>query len=140
MVDLPDIRQTEGYDCGMALRASVLQYRGLTDTGCCTASEIDGLSPDVMELILRQAGLPVMAGTMTLDRLRYFTNRESSPVLCPVNHFGGHWIAVVGLDRRWVEFQCPLRGRHSMKLAVFDESWHDVTRRAHTFDHWGIVA
>lgn len=140
MVSVIDLRQNDGYDCGMAVRDTILAYRGATAVGCCEASQIDGYSPDVLELSLRQAGLPVLAGTMSIDRLRYFTNRESSPVATPVDHFGGHWVLVTGIDRKWVHFQCPLRGPTWMKIAEFDTRWRDVTRRAHTFDHWGIVA
>lgn len=138
-IQLPDIRQSDGYDCGMAVRDAVLTHHGRATDGLhFTATAYDGTSPDLIELSLREAGLPVLAGQMDIPLLRYLTG-VGRPVICPVSDFGGHWIAVVGVTAHRVLIHCPLRGAHSYKKADFNDRWHDTTRRAHTYDHWGIA-
>lgn len=141
ILDIPDIRQAEDYDCGSAALDAVARFHGLRKRGPVRlANPVQGMSPDTVEAVLRSLGLRVLSGTMTLPDLQSLT-RSGRPVLCPVTTQGGggHWVVVRGVARRTVYTHCPLFGRLSVRAADWLAGWRDATRAGHEFDRWGIA-
>lgn len=140
LLDLPDVRQRDDYDCGEAAADTVFRFLcGRSLSHVALSDAVDGLHPSNLEAGLRRAGLAVQSGTMTVADLQHHT-RAGRPVLCPIAHHGGHWVVVRGVARGKVYYQCPTAGRLSLSLAQWVDAWRDSTRAAHDFDRWGIAA
>jgi len=138
MLELPDIRQRDGHDCGDAVLRIVWDYYQVRSRPR-VATPIDGTSPDTLESTLWQSGLHVIAGVMTLDDLRFHV-RQRRPVICCTNDNGvGHWVVVSGVTRRKVFFQCPVLGRTAVPEQQFLSAWSDTTRRGVVYPRWGIA-
>jgi len=139
--EYPDTRQTGSYDCGDALVDGVLRFHGVRSSAAVLrlATEDAGLHPSTLYAMLRRAGLRVQAGTMSIDDLRHHT-RLHRPVLCPIDLFGGHWVAVLGVTPKSVRYHCPTEGRKQTTHESWTRHWRDATIDGHAFDTWGIVA
>ncbi len=139
MLQLPDVRQAENYDCGPASIDTVLRFFGVrskTSVVQC-ANEIDGTHPATLETALRRAGLLVCAGRMSLADLTHHT-RLGRPVLCPVDLFGGHWVVVRGATSKRVYFHCPSEGPQWVTRDRWLSIWHDSERSGDVFVNWGL--
>jgi predicted double-glycine peptidase len=139
LLDLPDVRQREDFDCGTAAVETVLRFLGVRAAGRgVLADQVDGTHPSTIEAALRRAGLAVQSGTMTPADLRHHT-RQGRPVLCPIAAHGGHWVVVRGVGRGFVYYSCPAEGAKQVRLSAWLDLWRDSTRAAHDFDRWGIA-
>jgi hypothetical protein len=87
MIDLIDLRQQTDYDCGVVCCQIVWEFFGLPRRRV-PASQIDGTDPRTIEAALRQAGLPVLSGEMSLSDLSHFarTRRPTIVLLNPPAH------------------------------------------------------
>ena len=140
-LELADLRQgDDDAACGKVALRVVWSHFG-TRVRLVPCTPIDGTSPDVIESLLWHSGLPVQAGQMDADDLKYHTSR-GRPVICCVTEAGGggHWVVVGGVYRGRVHLQCPLAGPLAEPVADFVARWTDQTRRGTQFDHWGIAA
>ena len=139
LLSLPDIRQTESYDCGAAAIDTVLRFHGSRARWDRTlANPVQGMAPDMIEAVLRSLGFELITGPMMVADLKYFT-RSWRPVVCPCSDWGGHWVVVRGVERGRVHFHCPLRGAVSAGEMEWRERWADQSRNGVTFDRWGIA-
>jgi ABC-type bacteriocin/lantibiotic exporter with double-glycine peptidase domain len=140
VIQIPDVRQQDDFDCGAAVVRAVLRLYDKRPPHAvdALANPVQGLAPDTVEAVFRAAGLPVLAGNLTLDDLRHFT-RLGRPVVCPTAIDGGHWVAVAGVGRSRVHYHDPLRGPRSMAFPQWLESWRGSTRYGHHYDAFGIV-
>lgn len=131
LLDLPDVRQRRGHDCGRAALKAVVQYLGC-DPGLVLqrlpATTTDGVDPRTMESALRVAGFSVLGGTMEIADLRHAA-LLSRPVLCVVTiDWSGHWVVSRGVSRGQVHYQDPAAGRSSMTLDAWRRAWEDHDR------------
>lgn len=140
LLDLPDVRQRDGYDCGPAAIDCALAFLGVRTCAHVLglANPVHGTAPDTVEALLRRADLPVLSGEMTLADLRHFA-RGGRPVLCPVALHGGHWVVVRGVERGSVHYHCPLNGRQKMPRDEWLVHWRDDTTRGVTYSRWGLA-
>lgn len=138
LLDLPDVRQRAGCDCGTAAADTVARFLHSRTARAVIADAVDGTHPSALEAAMRRAGLAVQSGTMTLADLQHHV-RQGRPVLCPIASYGGHWVVVRGVGRGFVYAQCPTEGPIRVTLARWLDLWRDSTRAAHDFDHWGIA-
>lgn len=138
LLDIPDIRQREDWDCGAAAVEAVLRYhrvwrardRDLTNP-------VQGMDPGTVAAVLRSNGMTLLDGTMTVEDLRHLT-RTNRPVLCPVNLYGGHWVVCRGVEYGGVHFHCPTQGRLRLPVSRWVEEWTSSSESGHAFDRWGI--
>jgi predicted double-glycine peptidase len=138
MLDLPDIRQRDDYDCGSAAVDVVLTFLGVKSKATSLTNAVDGTHPSAIEAALRRVGLHVQSGTMTSADLQHHV-KLGRPVVCCVSLHGGHWVVVRGVSRGRVYFHCPTDGTRSVRLSEWFDIWRDSTRAAHDFDSWGIA-
>lgn len=139
MLDTPDVRQAEDYNCGPAAMDCALRCLGIhIKERTSLASPIDGTHPSSIETALRVLGLNVCSGTMTVADLRNHT-RLGRPVLCATDLFGGHWVVARGVQRSRVYYHCPVDGRKSKKTEDWLAHWQDHERTGHRFINWGIA-
>lgn len=140
IADYPVVMQGHDYDCGSAALDGVFRHFGVRTRATLLrlVNDQDGLHPATLEALLRQTGLKVQSGQMTLDDLRHHT-KSGRPVLCPIDLFGGHWVTVVGTARGKVHYVCPVGGELKSSYGWWASKWCDSTRAGHTFDHWGIA-
>ncbi len=143
LLNLPDIRQREAFDCGSAVVDAICQYHGLIQTGPVKLSNaIAGMSPDTLTAVLRGIGYRVLSGPMVggLADLQHYT-RRGLPVLCPITlDASGHWVIVRGVERRAVHYHDPDAGPQTMAAQKWLDGWRDMSESGHDFDRWGIVA
>lgn len=138
MITIPDIRQSGEHNCGEVIVTCAFRLFGVPYDAPRLATEADGMHPSTIEGVLRNAGLHVQSGTMTLADLAHHT-RLGRLVCCPINIYGGHWVGVAGTTSARVRFHCPVKGDVGLTRAQWLRVWKDSTRAGHAFDSWGIA-
>lgn len=141
MLNTPDVRQAEDYDCGPAAMDCALRCFGVHATAsslAVTADESHGTHPAAIEHGFWKAGLNVQSGRMTLADLAHHT-RLGRAILCPIALFGGHWVVVRGVTAKRVYYHCPSEGRRWVTRDRWLAMWHDSERPNHSFVNWGIA-
>lgn len=138
--DYPIVLQEEDYDCGWAAVDALCRYYGKGERGPAKlANRVQGMAPDTVQALLHSLGFSVLSGRMTLPVLRALT-RAGTPVLCPVNRFGGHWVTVTGVRGNRVYVSDPEDGRREYTLVGWNRIWRDVSASGQPFLNWGIAA
>lgn len=135
---LPDIRQTSGHDCGAACAHAICSYfdplfhAGSLDS--LNVNSVDGCDPRTLERFFRNRGFKVVSGEMTIDDLRYHSDR-SRPVIVPL---AGHYVVVCQALPRTIHVHDPLTGPRKLPAKSFVKSWQDHDR-IEAFVNWGIA-
>lgn len=128
ILDIPDVRQRNGHDCGKAALEAFFLFHGITPARWLKhlPNPVQGTSPDTVEAVLWSTLGNVCRGTMDSELLRYWT-RRGLPVLAPITHpvHGGHWVCVSGVSRGRVHFHCPIDGASTMRLSDWNAAWLD---------------
>lgn len=140
VLDVPDIRQQENWDCGPAATMAVCRFLG---TGPETEQEyVDGMgtteegtSPAQIVGYLRSLDLAVEEGEgKSLDDLATYT-ASGKPVICAVKAGkSGHWVVVCGVEADTVHVHDPLSGRVTVQADDFVRDWRDGS-----YSHYGIA-
>lgn len=143
MIELPDWRQQQQWDCGPTavriLLRSLRRRPSPTAMAHLAASPIDGTDPRAVEIALRAHDLRVTSGSATFDDLRHWTQNRA--VLCLIQCDGvGHWVAVARATHRRVSYQCPSEGPKLEKRADWMARWRDVDRLGAVYHQWSICA
>jgi len=143
---MPDIRQKDAHDCGVAVWKTI--YRWHMDkrpgTFLDLSNAIQGLDPATLESKIRVGkSWNVVAGEMMTDDLRHYCD-SYRPVICLITRdFDGeecgHYVVVAGVYRRRVHYQDPFDGPQSLPVEDWFNRWHDRGRYA-DFTRWGLVA
>jgi hypothetical protein len=138
-IELPDIRQDTGSDCGKAVATCVWELRGVKKRPI-PWTPLDGTAPDTLEAVLWQSGLSLQSGCMDIGDLKYHTSK-GRPVICLLTEAGvtGHWVVVSGVRYRQVHFHCPIDGPSFEPIVDFERRWLDQTRRGEVYVRWGIA-
>ena len=142
MILLPDVRQSEQWDCGRAEYNRVLTHHGhAVEANQWCGTPQTGTDPLHLEIAFRIARCPILAGHFTLESLAYMTDRESVPVVCLIQYAGdGHYVTVRGVKDGRVHFSCPSRGpRQSVTEKFWMRNWHDVGRNGARYRCWGVA-
>ena len=152
-LDVPDVRQSDAYDCGAAATDSVCSFFQVGPDSeaefiaLLNTTPSKGTSPDDILRVLDQlhltthakAGLSVEDLAMSVD--------SGAPVLCPIQagtpeedaqEEAGHWVVVCGVDDAAVTVQDPVEGRRSIPLDNWEANWHDRSAAGEEYDHYGI--
>lgn len=137
MLDLPDIRQRKGWDCGRAAVDCVLQFLGKSaDLRRLMTTPMDGTDPRNIETMLRMAGCRVLSGEMSLDDLRYQTG-NGRPVVAAVKN---HYVVVGGVRLGKVRYHDPLVGPAKATVGDFMVWWNEADRLGVEYKQFGIAA
>ena len=138
MLTLPPVLQTSDFDCGRAAVEVLLTFHGLPARVPVRPDPVNGMSPDVVEAVLRSCGLSVLSGSLTVPDLDHLT-RTGRPVLCLTQLDGvGHWVVAAGVTSRRVVNQCPARGKSSRTLRQWSRLWWDTARNGVRLDAYGV--
>lgn len=150
LLEVPDVRQQEGYDCGAAALAAVLQYWELDATPAGLAAELGttpagGTTPAAIAAALASRGLVSTVGTglEVPDLARFFA--ADQPVLCPIQAdqkggpTSGHWVTVVGTGLGQVFALDPIAGLRLWSEEDWLERWHDSDAAGTSWERLGIA-
>lgn len=137
-VGLPDVRQTDSYDCGQAALDCVRLHFGLPPK-VLPCTWLDGTDPRVMEYGLRP-DLHVLSGHMTHDDLVHHLGLGRLVVALVAEGDVGHWVVAYGLRGGAVLFQDPLSGPRDEPIAAFVARWRDWSRMGWSLPGWGLAA
>jgi ABC-type bacteriocin/lantibiotic exporter with double-glycine peptidase domain len=143
MITLSDMRQKNGYDCGIVAVKVLLKALGkrLTPENeiSLSTSPIDGTDPRSIESLLRKLGLHVLSGEMSWQDLAYFT--QTRPVICLITLDNvGHWVVASGLKDGKLHYQDPSGGPRSLGKKKWHDVWCDIDRLGAIYRQWGIAA
>ena len=153
VLDLPNVRQMDDYDCGPAAVRSVLGYYGIESVEkdvirATKTSKKWGAEPDDMENALKAMGLEVFQKSgMTVDELRLCTQRRI-PVIVAIQAWGdrddysddwddGHYVVVKGVDDSVVRIEDPSSDSESqLPIEEFEERWRGWDD---PYVRWGMI-
>lgn len=145
MIDLPDVRQRDTWDCGPAAVTCVLRAYGWGKRDAAFAvadlgNPATGTDPFAIESRLQYLGFDShVCHGMTVDDLRHHT-RQGRPVLCPVTWGGeGHYVTVGEVSRGRVAYQCPTDGPCRDRFADWLAAWQDWHRAGATLHRFGVA-
>ncbi len=164
LLDLPDIRQDESFDCGMAALASVASYLGVlilvsepmkavrTGPTSFTRSEFltllctdeQGTGPEHIAVVAQALGLEVEEREgLTVEDLEAAVY-EGNPVICCVQYQGegwadGHWMVVVGVSPTSVYVQDPTDGLKRIGRRLWERRWRDRSAEGKEYIRYGLV-
>ncbi len=144
LLNIPDVRQVETFDCGAAITDSVCRYffgkkrtpsyfRRLLGT-----NGINGTDPRQIEAFLRCEKLKVLSGDMEVADLKTFTEMGRPVITMVTFNTNGHYIAVRGVKWGRVYYQDPEEGRQSMSVREFEECWVDFDRFGVSYRQFGL--
>jgi len=122
---LPDVRQTQDFDCGIAALRCLFQYweRPLPHIPC---TPHEGTHPATILAVLNNAGFRVLSGQADIPILKSLV-KLGYPVITLIRQEGvGHYVVVSDIHRGKVYYQDPLNGPVSSKVTDFVEIWLDV--------------
>ncbi len=157
LIEAPDIRQQNGYRCGVAALQSVLHLIGQKVSQDALAAELgttreDGTEPDAIVRVAGDRGLkPTAHQFLSIEDLRRFTD-TGKPVLCPIQAHGakgeinalesGHWVVVIGHGDDFITIQDPARqggGQLEIPNDKFLIDWRDRDGNGRLYWRFGIV-
>lgn len=149
ILDIKDIRQDDKESCGAAAIAAVGAYfhagpNYLGGWKKLLGDDSNGTPPAAILRVLSSLGLEGKgkSGMSTTD-LQELT-ASGSPVLCPVQSYGGgHWVVVIGVGKGYVFLQDPADktrlGRVMVEEDKWNEAWHDKDKYGNEFNYYGIA-
>ncbi len=136
------VLQSGPHDCGEAAVRTLLAFEGVV-ARAKFACQIDGTDARTLEGALRQIGLRVTSGEMSIEDLKHFTSTQRA-VICLVTFppNASHWVVVRGVSRGRVYYHDPSYGLDVASSAEWDASWHAADDRGHArpYRRWGIAA
>jgi HK97 family phage portal protein len=142
LLSVPDVRQSEDFDCGAAATRAVAQFFGVDDAESeaefiadLGTTPADGTRPDRIIGYFNARGLVTTAAqNLTLDDLARFF-RAGQPVICCIQRYGtdeeaaadeaGHYVVVTGIGLGQVFQQDPSAGPVMTAADDWLENWHD---------------
>jgi ABC-type bacteriocin/lantibiotic exporter with double-glycine peptidase domain len=133
-MDISPIYQNGDSDCGVACLQMLLNYHKVRRHGSL-ANAVDGVQIRTIESFLREKGLQVVAGNMTIHLLKYFVARKL-PIICLID---GHYVLVKGFEPRKIIYNCPALGELKESLVKFNKKWFN-THDGNCLTSWAIVA
>lgn len=141
MIELQPIFQRKSFDCGRAVVQTVLTYYGRDPKETrrrLQVSSFDGVHPAGIAAFLRDQGLKVLLGEMTLGDLRWQT-RQGRPVIALVQRAeSGHYLVVKGVRRGRVFYADPADGAGDEHELAFLGRWHDTDGLGTKYEYFGL--
>jgi ABC-type bacteriocin/lantibiotic exporter with double-glycine peptidase domain len=140
LLGLPDTRQKHDHDCGEAAVRCILAYHGIR-ANVRMATPERGTAPEQIEATLKNIGMKVVSGEMSVADLRHFCD-TLRPVVCCVHwpdDADSHWIVARGVSRGTVYYHDVADGPGKKSSAEFLTAWR-AGGRAGVYRQWGICA
>lgn len=137
---IPNIRQQSDYDCGEAAVRCVLAFHGIR-AAVRLATPQHGTDPGQIESSLRNIGLGVVAGEMSVAMLKRFCTLKL-PIITLVHWPGGedsHYVVVSGVSKDHVYYHDVQGGEGECSISEWVQAWEAKGRLAN-YKQWGIVA
>lgn len=156
VLDVPDVRQKDEFDCGAAALKAALDYyqvkpsRSEEEMVRALGSDEDhGTLPKAILREAKDAGLGVEESSgMSLAELTQQID-NGNLVICPVQAYGtddeerhresGHYVVVCGYTPTDIILHDPSAGRQSQPRREFLTCWHDQDANGVDYHHYGIV-
>lgn len=157
MVNVPDVRQSENFDCGPCCLRSISKY---FDVGpkteeefieICGTSKKDGTHPKQIQKAAEKLGLKTKFYTgLTIESLKSYIDQRK-PVIVEIQAWGnpkkyeklndGHFVIAIGYDDSNFYFEDPslLRIRGYLPYDEFDSRWQELESNGDKFYHSGLV-
>ena len=147
LLGLPDVRQEQSWDCGLAAVQAVCQFFAIDPQdrdgilAALGSTPEAGTSPaEILAFFSRVGLVTTAAGEMTVaDLHRCFA--DGQPVLCPVRVEGrvGHWVVVIGVGLGQVFIQDPAAGRRMIAEDDWLAMWADSDAEGTPYVRYGIA-
>jgi predicted double-glycine peptidase len=143
---VPDLRQSETWNCGEAAVRCVLAYHQFAASVLASvriSSPIDGVDPLAVERFLAKLGLRTLAGNMKTADLRSLCDslRPVVTLIHPADAHDSHWVVARGVSRGQVHYQDVAAGPSRCSVGAWEAMWvASDGRRGHPYESWGICA
>ncbi len=151
LLDVPDLRQQDDYDCGPAAVQAVCAFLGVgpAERAAYVAglgtSPAGGTTPAAILAFLARLDTVTTsaAGLEVEDLARFFA--EGHPVLCPIQEEqasgtrSGHWVVVIGTGLGQVMIHDPIEGRRMLSEEDWLARWHDTDVQGNAYLQYGIA-
>jgi predicted double-glycine peptidase len=157
LLETPDIRQAFNFDCGANATQLVLVYYGKDVTAGELMEDLktteEGTNVVEMVRVLKEHGLDVRAGEMTLDSLKEALDNKW-PVIIPLQAWNdnpttidwktewedGHYVTAVGYEDDRIYFEDPaiFENVYLTEAELLDR-WHDKDVDGKIYRNYGIV-
>lgn len=140
LLELPDIRQKDGFSCGeVALKIVLSYYSGKSVRKPARSCPIKGLHPSTLHAVFRWEGYKTVAGNMLIEDLKLH-HSLGRPVICVIQSDGvGHYVVSSGVRRNQVHYQCPTYGLCKKNAYEFLTKWYDYDSDGNEFRQWGVA-
>ncbi len=141
LLNLPDLRQANGHDCGPAAVRCLLAFHNV-HAPVPLACPLDGCDPRHIESHLRERiGLNVHAGQLTIADIRHLCDDGRPPILLVTwPGDGSHYVIARGVSRGRVYIHDVDDGRKAIPEADFLVAWCAKDGRlSKPLRRWGIV-
>ncbi len=157
VLEMPDNRQSYNFDCGANATQTVLAYYGIdTNEGELMKrlkTTREGTNVSEIIRVLKEEGLDVRAGRMSLEQLKEAIDNEW-PVILPLqawadnpksvdwktNFKDGHYVTAVGYDEGKMYFEDPATfEKVYLTEEEFLDRWHDEDVDGKVYINYGIV-
>jgi len=144
MIDFPDLRQIDEYDCGITTAQAILAYYGfnLNHTEIArklTVTKDEGVYPSSLVNLYRELGLETDAfSNSSIEGLKKRIRRgypvqiliQAWPGLNKEKNWesldrDGHYVVAIGMNGRGVTFEDPyIFGRMFLSFESLEKRWH----------------
>lgn len=135
-VGLPDVRQTDSYDCGQAVADCVRLHFGLAIKPL-PCNWLDGTDVRLVEAAFRP-DLNVQSGEMGLDDLAHHLGLGRLLVALVSEDEVGHWVVAHSIRNGLVQYHDPLCGPSAQEISRFVARWRDWCRFGYDYQCWGL--
>ena len=149
LLDVPDVRQADDYDCGPAAVQAACSLFGMNPSRAdliqaLGTNERQGTRPSaILDYLSRQGLVTTAAGQLeVVDLTRFFS--WGQPVLCPVQvaddgETVGHWVVVTRTGLGQVFLQDPATGPRMVAEADWLARWRDRDADGVSYERYGIA-
>jgi predicted double-glycine peptidase len=155
MLKVPDLRQGFDYDCGVKSTQTVLAYYGIDERADHLEEQLktgeEGTYATEIVRVLKEHGLQVVDGTMTIDSLKEAL-LAGFPVIVSLQAWAddentdytktnkeGHFVVAIGFNGNKVYFEDPSTfGKVYLTFDELLERWHEIEDERE-YNQYGIV-
>jgi ABC-type bacteriocin/lantibiotic exporter with double-glycine peptidase domain len=156
MLDIPQLRQTYGYDCGAKALQAVLAYYGIEVREDVIMKKVkttpEGTSVNHIEQVARSYGLQVDSRRMNIHDVKEYLKKKIPVILAlqawtdkqivdwDKDWVDGHYVVAIGYSKDKVIFEDP--SSFERTYITYDElehRWHDEDTNGKKYLHHGIA-
>lgn len=156
IINLPQIRQTYGYDCGAKTIQAILVYYGIEIRGDhimkFAQTTKEGTQIQSMIRVIKKYGLKTDSREMTITDVKNYLNKKI-PVILVLQAWtkrknidwekdwrDGHYVVAIGYTKDRIIFEDPSSfPRTYLSYNELEKRWHDVGQNGKKYIHHGIA-